>query len=155
MTRGIALALALAGCTVHSTPPPQGPPPAQPPPPAAEPVPAPAPPPVVWSSAGWVLLGDKWVDGARDRDVIEVGRDEGRFKQLTLVVEGSDVEILDLDVKFGNGKAWDVPVRQFFREGERTRVIDLPGDRRFIKRIAVRYANLPGGGRAHVQFWAR
>jgi hypothetical protein len=86
---------------------------------------------------------------------MQVGRDEGRFRQLMLVVEESDVEIFDLDVKFDRGRNWDVPVRHHFRENQRTRAIDLPGDRRIIKRIVLRYGNLPGGGRARVQVWGR
>ena len=43
----------------------------------------------------------------------------------------------------------------FFREGQRTRVIDLPGDDRVIARIELAYRNLPGGGRARVEIWGR
>jgi hypothetical protein len=40
-----------------------------------------------------------------------------------------------------------------FKEGSRTRVVDLPGDDRVIKAINLRYKNLPGGGRAKVEVW--
>jgi hypothetical protein len=34
-------------------------------------------------------------------------------------------------------------------------VIDLPGKDRFITRIELAYANLPGGGKARVELWGR
>ena len=37
-----------------------------------------------------------------------------------------------------------------FREGQRSRAIDFPGDERTIKHIDFKYRNLPGGGRARV-----
>lgn len=119
-------------------------------------MPPPAPQPDVgWDSTGWTLLGQQSVDGARDRDRIHVGRDDGRFRKLVLVVTDSDLELVELEVKFGRGQPFRPEVRHFFREGSRTRVIDLPGDERVIKWIELRYRNLPGGGRARVQVWAQ
>jgi hypothetical protein len=46
-------------------------------------------------------------------------------------------------------------VKHIFREGQRTRVIDFPGDERAIRYIDFKYRNLPGGGRAKVQVWAK
>jgi hypothetical protein len=34
-------------------------------------------------------------------------------------------------------------------------VIDLPGGARSIKKVEFRYGNLPGGGRAQLELWAR
>jgi hypothetical protein len=42
-----------------------------------------------------------------------------------------------------------------FKEGQRTRAIDLPGDDRVIKFVGLRYRDLPGGGRAKAQVWAK
>jgi hypothetical protein len=85
---------------------------------------------------------------------ISVGRYEGRYSKLTLVVHDSDLELLEFNVTFANGQRWTPPgVRHYFREGGRTRVIDLPGDTRIIQHIDLRYRNLPGGGRATVQVW--
>ena len=117
---------------------------------------APPPPPVYsWDSRGWQLLGEQTVNGRVDYDRIVVGRDEGRFGKLMIVVLDSDLEILDFDVKFSRGPTWNPAVRQVFRENTRTRAIDLPGDRRIIKYIDVKYANLPGGGRAKIQIWGK
>ena len=111
----------------------------------------------VWDNNGWVMLGERVVQGGRksDRDKITVGRDEGKFRKLTVVVLDSDLEMIDFQVKFGRGAPFHPEVNQFFRENTRTRVIDLPGDDRVIKWIEFRYRNLPGGGRARVQVWAK
>ena len=107
-----------------------------------------------WDSKGWVKLGEREVNGKFDHDVIAVGRYEGKFSKLTLVVEKSEIELLQFEVEFGNGDKWDPKVSHYFRENTRTRVIDLPGDDRVIKKINLKYKNLPGGGRAKVEVWA-
>ena len=108
-----------------------------------------------WDRSGWVLLGEQDVQGKRDRDVINVGRREGRFTRLMVVVEDSDLEMNSMRVVFANGDAVEPQMKHFFREQDRTRGIDLPGEARNIKQIEFRYGNLPGGGRARVQVWGR
>ena len=112
----------------------------------------PTPPPSapVWDARGWTPLGERTVDGSYDHDRIEVGRYEGRFSKLTLVVENSDLELIDLSIQFANGAPWHPALSHYFREGQRTRAIDFPGDERTIKYIDFKYRNLPGGGRAKV-----
>jgi len=108
-----------------------------------------------WDANGWTMLGEREVNGRVDHDRIEVSRREGKFSKLTLVVLDSDLELLDLEIKFARGAAWHPAVRHVFREGDRTHVIDFPGDDRAIKYIDFKYKNLPGGGRAKVQVWAK
>lgn len=117
--------------------------------------PPPPDPGPAFDPAGWELLGERMVDGRTDRDVIQVGRQDGRFTKLMLVVENSDLEMIDMEITFGNGQTVAPNVRQYFRENTRTRAIDLPGEKRFIKQIAFRYANLPGGGRARVAVYGK
>jgi hypothetical protein len=117
--------------------------------------PQPRPPVVNWDSKGWTLLGSRDVDGRVDRDRIEVGRYEGKFTKLTIVVRDSDLELIDFGVKFARGPEWKPNVAHYFRENQRTRVIDFPGDERVIKHIDFTYRNLPGGGRAKVEVWAQ
>jgi hypothetical protein len=108
-----------------------------------------------WDSSGWVMLGQREVNGRVDRDRIEVGRREGRFSKLTLLVLDSDLDLIDFEIKFAKGTPWHPDVKHFFKEGQRTRVIDFPGDERVIKFIDFKYRNLPGGGRAKLQVWAK
>jgi len=106
-----------------------------------------------WDSKGWVKLGERAVNGRVDRDTITVGAGDGKFTKLTLVVERSEIELLDVEIVFGNGEKLNPSVRHYFRENTRTRVIDLPGNQRIIKSISLKYRNLPGGGSATVEVW--
>jgi hypothetical protein len=109
-----------------------------------------------WDPSGWTMLGEKRVDGrGEDTDRIQVSREERRFRKLTVVVLDSDLEMIDLSVKFGRGEPFHPAISAFFRENSRTKVIDLPGDDRAIRWIEFKYRNLPGGGRARVQVWAK
>src|SRR5262245_9885111 len=76
---GLVGAVALAACVPAEPAPVYYPPPQQqygqpqPPPPQPQP-PPPAPSGPVFDARGWTLLGSTTVTGARDRDVIPVGR---------------------------------------------------------------------------------
>ena len=115
----------------------------------------PARPAFTWDSKGWVKLGEREVNGRVDHDRITVGRHEGKFSKLTLVVRDSDLELIDFEIKFAKGTPWHPQVSHYFREGQRTHVIDFPGDERTIRYIDFKYRNLPGGGRAKIQVWAK
>ena len=71
------------------------------------------------------------------------------------VVTESDLEMFDMVIQFGNGGRWSPGLRHFFREGSRSRAIDLPGHVRFIRDVELVYGNMPGGGRAHVELWGQ
>ncbi len=95
--------------------------------------------------ADWTELGCKQVSlFGRDRDSIRVGRREGRFQAIRLYVRGADVEMLDLQVVYANGQSDDVRVRSVIRQGDRTRPLELAGDRgRSIDRIDMVYRTIP------------
>lgn len=101
----------------------------------------------------WDKLGERWVDGRGDRDVIAVGRKDGRFQKIQLVVEHSSVELYDIVVTFGDGTTFSPNTRLAFGPNATTRVIDLPGGARVIRKVELRYGNLPGGGRAQIELW--
>jgi len=136
---------------------PPAPPPPPPPPPPVVHRPPPPPPQAApaFDARGWTLLGEQTVDRKVDRDTIRVGRRAGGFRHITLVVLDSDLELLDMVIHFGNGEEARPVVKHVFREGQRSRAIDLPGDARLIKSIDLVYKNLPGGGPARVQVYGR
>jgi hypothetical protein len=99
----------------------------------------------------WELLGEQSVGFGVDRDVIRVGRHEGRFSKIALEVRDNDVEILDLTVFFNRGPPQSLRVREFIRAGGRTRPIDFAGGDRSIDRIEITYRSRPNvRGRAKV-----
>jgi hypothetical protein len=112
-------------------------------------------PSTVESRADWRRLGQQRVDGTHDRDVIAVGSREGAFRQLMIVVEDSAVELEDVVVNFTDGSHFSPQTRLVFGPNSRSGMIDLPGNKRAIRNVAFRYGNLPGGGRAQVELWAK
>ncbi|HEV8303516.1 MAG TPA: hypothetical protein VGQ25_01030 [Gemmatimonadales bacterium] len=117
--------------------------------------PAPVLPPGV-GSADWDHLGMRQVDFRVDHDaVVAVGR--GAFRSLRIDVEGGDLEMFDIKITFGNGETFSPATRVYFREGARSRVIDLPGAQRIIRRIDFFYRSVFGGGqgRATVHVYGR
>ena len=104
---------------------------------------------------GFSYLGERFVDGAVDHDVIPVGRRDGQFHEIMIVVERAPVEIFDLVVTFGNGERYEPHTRLVFGADSTSRNIDLPGGARYIKRVDFRYSNLAGGVRAKVELWGR
>jgi hypothetical protein len=90
----------------------------------------------------WELLGQREVDFRNDHDQIDVGRREGRFQQLQLRVKNAPIEISNMVITFENDQTFKPNLRQRFAEGSGTRVIDLPGERRAIKRIDFRYKSI-------------
>ena len=103
----------------------------------------------------WNKLGERWVDGTRDRDVISVVARDGAYRRIMIVVEHSALEMHEVVVHFGDGTSFAPPTRHVFAADTRSTVIDLPGARRNIRSVEFRYGNLPGGGRALAELWAQ
>ena len=128
--------------------------------PAAPPALAPDPVPAPGVRGDWDHLGMRQVDFRVDHDaVVAVGR--GAFRSLRIDVEGGDLEMFDVKVTFGNGETFSPATRVYFREGTRSRVIDLPGAARIIRRIDFFYRSAVfggqggAGGRATVHMYGR
>ncbi len=95
----------------------------------------------------WTELGCQQVNlFGTDRDTIRVGRRDGRFKAIRLLVRGADVEMLDLKVIYANGQPDDIPVKNLIRAGERTRPLDLRGWERAIDRVDMVYRTVINPG---------
>lgn len=111
--------------------------------------------PAQQQNQGWQLLGEQTVKGKRDKDTIVVGKYEGTFDEIQISVLDSDIHLKDITVHFTNGETWSPKTKMLFKEGQRSRAIDLPGKNRTIAKIELVYENTPGGGAARVQILAR
>ena len=114
---------------------------------------APVPVPVAAvAPSGSVRLGERTVSFKADHDVIGVGAYTGTFRSLYFVVEKNDVELFNLVVVYGNGEREKFDTRLVFREGSRSRVLDLRGGKRIIKSIQFTYRTVGtwADGRARV-----
>jgi hypothetical protein len=96
----------------------------------------------------WEFLGRRDVDTQVDRDVIEVGRREGRFRALKFTVRGGAIELYEVKVVLGDGETFRPAGRMVFERGEE-RYIDLPGDRRSVRKVEFLYRALRSGGSRH------
>jgi hypothetical protein len=114
-----------------------------------------SPPPPPPSTGSWKKLAERTVNGNFDKDVIQVGADDGTFTAVQIKVEGSTLKMYDMKIFFGDGSVQDVNTPFYFDKDTRSRVIDLPGNRRVIKRVEFKYGNVPGGGNARVELWAK
>lgn len=104
----------------------------------------------------WELLGSKKVGFLVDKDIIDVGRKDGDFSKIKLVVKGNEVEFKDVDIVYGNGQRDDIKIRNRIRAGGETRAIDLKGGDRFIKRVELVYKSKPSfKGQATVELWGK
>jgi hypothetical protein len=104
---------------------------------------------------GFAYLGERFVNGGMDHDVIHIGRRDGRFHEIMIVVERAPIELFDLVVTFGNGERYEAHTRLVFGAGSTSRNIDLPGGARIIQRVDFRYGNLVAGTQAKVELWGR
>ena len=103
----------------------------------------------------WSLIGEKKVSFLVDHDVIHV-TGNANYRQIKLKVKDGPVHILDMDVHFENGDKFDVALKQKFPKGGESRVIDLPGSSRNIRKIEFWYETKGlRKGRGTVQVWGQ
>ena len=138
------LLVALSACAVGYAPPPAGPTSAPPKSVAGHP-----------DMAGWRLLGDTWVTGQFQREIIRVGKYEGRIARVMLVFTHGNLDIGDVVIQFGNGQRWSPGLRNSFGDGSRSRAIDLPGHVRFIRGVELVRGAVAPGGRVHAEIWGQ
>lgn len=104
----------------------------------------------------WEQLGTRTVNFGLDRDEISVTAREGFFTALKLKVDRSALNMHKMVIHFGDGSSQDVEMRNTFRAGEESRVIDLAGNRRVITKVVFWYdtKNIRKA-RAVVELWGR
>jgi len=95
--------------------------------------------------ADWVRLGTVTVGRHEERDLLEVPGHE-RFKAIMFRVEEGDLILDDLKVTFDDDSSFSAESRIVFREGQRSGIIDLPGNSRDIKRIRFLHRALNRSG---------
>jgi hypothetical protein len=104
---------------------------------------------------GWRLMGETSVAGQFEREIIHVGKSQGRTTRVGLVVTESSLEVGDVVLRFGNGQLLSPGLRHSFADGSRSRAIDLPGHVRFIQSVELVRGSVPPGTRAHVELWGQ
>ncbi len=88
---------------------------------------------------GWDHLGTRKVNKTYDRDEIVVTRIEGTFNALKFKVQNRAITLYDMKVHYGNGTVEDIKARVHIPAGGESKVIDLRGGNRVIKKVVFRY----------------
>jgi hypothetical protein len=109
---------------------------------------------VLNNKAGWHKIGEMTASFKVDRDAITVmGADH--FKAIKLKVTDASIHIYDLEIYYENDNKEDIQVRQDLKRGEETRVIDLKGTDRALKKVVFIYKSIPNSKdeKAHVELY--
>ena len=109
---------------------------------------------VVSDKTGWHKIAERNVDFVKDRDeVLVVGAD--RFSAIKFMVTGAPIDLQDLEVYYESGDKQDIQVRTPILSGKESRVIELNGGERSLKKIVFVYKTLPNqkDKKAHVDIW--
>ncbi len=91
------------------------------------------------SAEKWVFLGQRHVTDRIDRDSIEVTASKGTFDAIRVGVKRSAVRFVRVTVVYGAGTSDDLELRDVIPAGGHSRVLDLRGANRVIKRIDFVY----------------
>jgi len=101
----------------------------------------------------WDEVGSVLADFNTDHGLINA-RGEGHFRAIRIDAANADFEMYDVKVTFGNGEVFIPSVRHHFNQGSTSRVIDLPGGNRHIRKIEFWYKATSGGaGPARIVVW--
>lgn len=98
----------------------------------------------IQAQRGWEYLGEANVDGQFDHDNIKIGPSRGTFRSIRMLVENAPIRFDHVIVHFGNGSSDPIYIRSRINPGDRTRDIDLPGDRRVIDSVEFWYERASG-----------
>jgi len=104
----------------------------------------------------WEKLGSRKVNMGADHDEILVTAYEGFFTKIKFKVLDAPILLRNVKIVFGNGESRNVKVNKKFTAGMESRVIDLPGNKRIIKKIVMNYtAVAKHKGKATFVVWGR
>jgi hypothetical protein len=111
--------------------------------------------PPVHASPDWVFLGQSYVDGQHDHDMIEIGKAAGRYRFLEIRVNNAPIEFDHIVVHYGNGEPETLRVRDVIRAGGHSRSIELQGDR-FVRSFELWYGKArPFSRRPELSLWGQ
>jgi hypothetical protein len=104
----------------------------------------------------WEKLGSRLVNMAGDHDEIIVTLREGLFTKVRLKIMKAPIHLKNINIVFGNGENKNVVFNKKFTAGSFTRVIDLTGNKRIIKKVKLNYKSVPAGkGRAVITLFGK
>ncbi len=104
----------------------------------------------------WEKLGSRVVNMQADHDEIPVTIKDGIFTKVRLKIMKAPIHLMNINIVFGNGENKNVVFNKKFAAGSFTRIIDLPGNKRIIKKVKLNYKSVPSGsGRAVISLFGK
>ncbi|MBL0064767.1 MAG: hypothetical protein IPP38_07030 [Bacteroidetes bacterium] len=111
---------------------------------------------VLSDKTGWHKIGERTVDFKKDRDEVMVMVAD-RFSALQFKVDEAAIELVSIEVYYESGDKQDLALRTRLNAGESSRVIDLNGGERNLKKVVFVYKTLANAKdeKAHVEIWGQ
>ena len=109
---------------------------------------------VISDKTGWHKIGETKVDFTKDRDeVLVMGAD--KFATMKFKVTDAPIDITDVEIFYESGDNQKVNLGYAIKAPGESRVIDLNGGERRIKKIVFMYKTIPNykDKKAHVEIW--
>ena len=103
----------------------------------------------------WQKIGQRTVNIKADHDEIMVTASEGKFTKLKFKVLKAPIHVKNIKIVFGNGESKNVNINTKIPAVTESRIVDLPGNKRVIRKIVMNYKSIPGKGRAVVVVYGR
>lgn len=104
----------------------------------------------------WFFLEDKKVGFGVDHDVIHFGNWKDDVRQIKLMITDGPLKMYNMKIHFDNGNVQNVELRHRFAQGSESRVIDMDGGLRHLKKIEFWYETKGFvRGRSRVEVWGK
>ncbi len=87
----------------------------------------------------WVFLGQRHVTDRAERDSVEVTASEGSFDAIQIRVKRSPVRFYDVTVVYSVGTSDELELKDVIPANGKSRVMDLRGGNRLVRRINFTY----------------
>jgi hypothetical protein len=103
---------------------------------------------------GWHKIGETTADFKAEKDeIVVLGAD--RFKSIKIKVTDAPIHIADLEVYYESGDNEAISLKSDFKAGGESRVIDLKGNSRNLKKVVFVYNTVPNSknDKAHVELY--
>jgi len=104
--------------------------------------------------AGWHKIGEVTADLKAEKDeLVVLGAD--RFRSIKIKVTDAPIHIASLEVFYESGDNESITLKSDFKAGGESRVIDLKGTDRAIKKVVFVYNTIPNSknDKAHVELY--
>jgi hypothetical protein len=112
---------------------------------------------MISDKTGWHKIAETKVNFEKEKDEVAVLIAD-RFSGLAFHITDASIELFDMEVYFEDGTKKTVKIGDHIKTaGGWSRIIDLPGNEKNIKKIAFTYKTLKNSvnEKAHVEIWGK